>query len=194
MRLALRRMFLLVALPGVTFAQADGASLASRRAQVVAAAPQGPVFQSSGQDYRVVLGVRAGEARPEASGAPHLVAAETSGPDVLEVKGRYVIYRERNASPSAAGARSFAVAVNTRSGALGVITGTVVGKVASVAEAERAARAAGATLEFFAESTGYAFFQVPAGGDPFAVAAALRARPGLAGVQVEVRERNNQPR
>ncbi len=183
----------LLALPSATAGQSKVSALASPRAQAVAAAPKGATFRSSGQEYRVVLGVRATEVPRSAPVAPRLSAAGASGADLLEVKGPYAIYREPAGTAPVGGAETRAVAVNTRSGQLGVITGTITGWAASAAEAGNAARAAGVALEFYAESTGYGFFLAPEGGDALAAAAALRAASGLKGVQVEVRESYDEP-
>jgi hypothetical protein len=94
---------------------------------------------------------------------------------------------------AAAGATTRAVAVNTRSGQFGVITGTITAKVASVAQARTAAQVAGVALEHFAESTGYAYFHVPEGADALAAAASLQMSSVLKGVQVEVREGYDEP-
>lgn len=193
MALALRMTLLLLALPGTALAQPGETELEARRGRVVAEAAKGPAFRSSGQDYRVVSGVRASETARDASPGSRLAEAGVAEEDLLEVKGRYAIHLERAGSRGGGGAATFAVAVNTRSGALGVVTGTVTGRVGTAAEAEAAARAAGLRLDFFAESTGYAFFQVRAGGDPFGAAARLRARAGMKDVEVEVRERHNRP-
>lgn len=191
MALALRMTLLLAALPGLALGQPGEAELAARRARVVADAAQGPAFRSSGQEYRVLRGIRASETTPDASPGSRLAVAGLADEDLLEVKGRYAIHVERRGAPVAGGAATHAVAVNTRSGALGVVTGTVTARAGTAAEAEAAARAAGVRLEFFAEATGYAFFRVPADRDPFAAAARLRSR--MKDAEVEVLERNNLP-
>jgi hypothetical protein len=86
-----------------------------------------------------------------------------------------------------------AVAVNQRSGQLGVITGTITARVDSAAAAEAAARAEGVVLELVTPATGYAFFRARPGADVLAAAAALSARPELKGVEVEVRESFDEP-
>ncbi len=107
MALALRTTLLLFAIPGLALAQPDDAELAARRTRVVTEAAKGPTFRSSGQDYRVVLGVRASETARDAPAGSRPVAAGVAEDDLLEVKGRYAIHLERAGSSSRAGGRPY---------------------------------------------------------------------------------------
>jgi subtilisin-like proprotein convertase family protein len=168
--------------------QSKSSGLASPRMQALAQVPKGASFQSSGQDYRLVLGIRAIDERRSGAAVVRRAAAGATGSNLLERKGPYAIYRLPAGAVATGGATTRAVAVNTRSGQFGVITGTITARAASAAEARIAAKAAGVALEYFTESTGYAFFHVPEGGDALAAAASLRAVSALRGIQVEVRE------
>ncbi|MEY2668487.1 MAG: hypothetical protein RJA59_1125, partial [Pseudomonadota bacterium] len=88
MALALRMTLLLAALPGLALGQPGEAELAARRARVVADAAQGPAFRSSGQEYRVLRGIRASETTRDASPGSRLAIAGLAEEDLLEVKGR----------------------------------------------------------------------------------------------------------
>ncbi len=182
-----------LSLPSAAVGQSKGKGHASLREQAVAVAPKGVSFRGSGQEYQVVLGIRAAdEGRSAAVGAKR-ANGRSSRSDLLERMGPYAIYREPVGAMATAGATTRAVAVNTRSGQLGVITGTITARVASMAQAGTAARVAGVMLEHFTESTGYAYFHVPDGGDALAAAASLQTSSVLKGVQVEVREGYDEP-
>ena len=160
----------------------------------MAAAPKGAAFRSAGQEYRVVPTIRAVRDTGPASASRSLTAAQASGLEVLERKGPYTLFVDRGGdSPAAAPAQTSAVAVNQRSGQLGIITGTITARVASKAAAQAAAKGAGVALELVSPSSGYAFFRAPAGTDVLAAAAALAARPEVKGVEVEVREAFDEP-
>ena len=177
---------LLLALAASPSLAQDPGALAARRTRALAAAPLGDSFRSSGIDYRIVRGIRAIE-----RGAGHTVAqrlAMQGAPSdaLLEEKGPYLVYQEPAGTAPASAAPGRAVAVDARTGRLGIVTGTVVVRVASQAQAEAVARETGIALEYYAPSIGRAFYQVVAGGDAVAAAARLAARPGVSDVEVDV--------
>jgi hypothetical protein len=179
----------LVVLPGAAGAQARTSTLEARRAQAVASAPMGASFRSAGQDYRVVPAVRAARV----AGSATLLAVDARESDLLERKGPYALFVEQAGAAPDVASPTRAVAVNTRSGQLGVITGTITARVGSADAAAAAATAGGIILELVMPATGYAFFRARPGADVLAAAAALGARPELKGVEVEVRESFDEP-
>ena len=190
---AVLALLALALLPATASAQSKKSTIDPARAQALAAAPKGAAFRSAGQEYRIVTNIRAvRDAGPAANRS--LAAAQASGVDVLERKGPYTLFVERGGDGAAAApGQTSAVAVNQRSGQLGVITGTITARVASKAAAQAAAKGAGVTLELVSPNSGYAFFQAPAGMDVLSAAAALAARPEVKGVEVEVREAFDEP-
>ncbi len=183
----------LTLLPGLVAAQTRKSTLDARRAQAVASAPAGASFRSAGQDYRIVPGIRAARVRGSGTVSSTLSAVGARESDLLERKGPYALYVEpAGAVPDVASPTS-AVAVNVRSGQLGIVTGTITARVGSATAAATAARAGGVILELVTPATGYAFFRARSGADVLAAAAALRARPELKGVEVEVREAYDEP-
>jgi hypothetical protein len=183
----------LVVLPGPAEAQARKSTLDARRAQAVASAPLGTSFRSAGQDYRVVPAIRAARVTVSATDSATLSSVGARESDILERKGPYALFVERAGAVPDIASPTSAVAVNVRSGQLGVITGTITARVGSATAAAAAARAEGVVLELVTLATGYAFFRAPPGADVLAAAAALGARPEVKGVEVEVRESYDEP-
>jgi hypothetical protein len=183
----------LALLPAFASAQSKQGTVDAARAQAVAAAPKGASFRSAGQEYRVVPTIRAVKVTGGASSAASLATVGAGPADLLERKGPYALYVERGGDSPAAVSQTVAVAVNARSGQLGVITGTITARVASAAAAQAAAKGAGLAVEHVSPASGYAFFRAPQGADVLAASAALAARPEVRGVEVEVREAYDEP-
>jgi hypothetical protein len=193
-------LFLLVStlLPSAALAQAEAVS--ARRAELVAASQKGPEFKNDKQVYRVVLGMQA-VPRGDSTGTGRATALGIATADVVEQKGPYTIVTRtptgaagapRLAAASAvserAGAPAYPVVVNRSTGQLGVVSGTLVVKMANVDEAAALAKAHGLTVDYVAGSIGYAFLQVPAGGDIISTAAALRRDARVRSAYAEIRE------
>jgi hypothetical protein len=183
----------LLSLPAIATAQQKGGSVVALRAKVVAAAPRGGEFRSAGQEYRIVPTIRAAKATGGAATAAAPTALNAGQGTLLERKGPYGLYVSPTAESAMAASGTAAVALNLRSGQLGVITGTITARVPSAAAAQAAATEAGLTLELVSPSSGYAFFRAAPGADAIKAAAALRARPGMKGVEAEVREAYDEP-
>jgi hypothetical protein len=184
-------------LPSAALAQAEAAS--ARRAGLVAASQKGPEFKNDKQTYRVVVGMRAVPRGDATSGRANALGIEAE--DVVEQKGPYAIVARtpvgtagapRVAAASAvselAGAPAYPVVLNTRTGQLGVVSGTLVVKMPKIADAAALAKAYGLTVDYVAESIGYAFLRVPAGGDVISTAAALRRDARVSSAYAEIRE------
>ena len=186
-------LLVLALLPAFALAQSKKSTVGSARAQAVAASPKGAAFRSAGQEYRVVPAIRAVTVRGGSSPDASLPAEGAGQGALLERKGPYALFLAPAGEAPAATSETRAVAVNARSGQLGVITGTITARVASAAAAQAAAKGAGLALELFSPASGFAFFRAPPGADVLASAAALSARPEVKGVEVEVREAFDEP-
>ncbi len=184
-----------------TFAEDVISSPAARRAQIVASSQLGETFLSINREsYRVVVGLRAvsrGEERAES----RMAALGMPPADLVEVKGPVLIVkrpaptgtpaarlRAAGAVGEANGSPASPVAVNTRTGRFGFLTGIVVVELRSPEEAATLARANGLELRYVADGIGYAYFRVPAGRDVVAAAKALRSAPGVESADPEVIE------
>jgi hypothetical protein len=176
---------------------------ASARAATYAALPQGSAFTSRGERFAVLPDVRAlpaGRALPQDR-------------EVLERKGRFVLYREARESmkhrrpmmvPDAASDTSgpaeaatdaaatpvmtYAVALNQRTGRSGVVLGTIAVKLADFAQTEAVASTHRLTVEGRFDALGVAYLRVAPGEDIAAVTEALRADTRVVSADPEILE------
>ncbi len=173
-------------------AQPPDDDLAARRRRAVEASPRGPKFQVGRQEYQVVTGLRAARAPEDGARGPSLEAAGVSPAAVLERKGPWVVYQVTPGGGTPGTSRE--VAVNVRTGQLGVVTGIVAVRMGATSGARQLAGDNGLALEWVAASIGYAFLRVPPGGDVVAVAARLERSADVRSVEVEVQEAFAVPR
>jgi hypothetical protein len=186
-------------LPAAGLAQAGTA--AANRAGLVAASQKGPEFRNDRQAYRVMVGMQA-VLREDATAVARAANLGLPAADVVEQKGPYAIVtrtpvgdtaaarlEKASAVAEVAGEPTFPVVVNVRTGQLGVVSGTVLVKMADVEEAAALAQANGLAVEYVAGPIGYAFLRVPAGKDVFATLVALRRDARVSSAYAEIRER-----
>jgi hypothetical protein len=121
-----------------------------------------------------------------------------SGAQVVETKGRLVLFRSVQAKPAAmryaGGNGVFPTAVNARTGTLGVLTGNLIVKPKSMSDAD--AIAAGRGLE---KTKAYpqlqtVFYKVKPDADIADVSAALQADPRVESAYPEIIERVRVPK
>ncbi len=166
---------------------------AAERAAMLETLQKGKEIQGSRGQYRFL---------PEVHAVEHKASPETpqealsrigeGGAQVLETKGRLVLFRSTQQKPAfverVAGATIYPTVVNTRTGTLGVLTGTLVVKPKSMADA-----AAIASRHGLAEGKEYphlrtVFYRVKANTDIADVAAALQADPRVENAYPEIIE------
>ena len=194
-------LLLLAAVPLIAGAQAPADSPAPRRATLVAEAEKGAPFQSGRQTYRLVVGLRATVEGNVASPSERLAAVGVAPDALVERRGPFLLFRQPATAPTATArlaaasavtvvdrTPTYPVAVNARTGQLGIVPGTIVARLGKVGDAAALARAGGLEVEYVAEPIGYAFFLVPDGKDVVAAAAALAADPRVQSADVEIRE------
>jgi len=185
---------------------AGRAQSSAARASIVADAQKGSPFQVGRQTYQVVVGLRA-VVRGDAPADARLAALGISAGDLVEAKGPLVFFRQapagsttpaRLAAAAAVapleGVSTFPVVVNTVSGQLGALSGTLTVKLARVGDAGALAREHGLALDYVAEGIGWAFLRVPEGGDVIAAAAAVSRDARAKIVEPEVRAHFAVPR
>ena len=163
-----------------------------QRRAFVAGLPRGASFRSAGQSYQMAGNVRA---LPAAAKAPEQVlqAAGLSTAEVLERKGAFLLVREPGALSQAvqatpAGSDSHPVAINARTGGLGVVTGLITVRLRSVVSAVPLAADHGLTLHSTATGIRAAFYRVPPNQDIVAAAAALTKDRRVRSAEIEVQE------
>jgi hypothetical protein len=117
--------------------------------------------------------------------------------ELVEEKGPFAIFREGAAAATeatrAGPAETHPVAVNERTGNLGVVPGTLVVRLREGSSAGELARAHGLSLDFHAAHLGTAFFRAPAGASLPAAAARLAADPRVRSAEIEVKEHLAEP-
>ena len=166
---------------------------AAERAAMLETLQKGKQLQGSRDQYRFLPEVHAVEHRPSAETPQEALSRiGESGAQVLETKGRLVLFRSAQQKPAfverVAGATIFPTVVNTRTGTLGVLTGTLVVKPKNLADA-----AAIASTHGLAEGKAYphlrtVFYRVRANTDIADVAAALQADPRVENAYPEIIE------
>ena len=171
--------------PGGFLSAAPAAKLQAQ----YAAMPRGQSFTSRGETYVVLPGVRALAAGP---------AGQPAGLDVIERKGRFVLYREARAEMQhdqpmlaqepGAGAVTHAVVLNSRTGRAGVVLGTILVKLLDMNQAPALAADYGLTLSSRFDHLGVAFYTVAPGQDIAAAAALLRSDIRVASADPEILE------
>jgi hypothetical protein len=172
---------------------------ATERAELLKSLQRGKSFTIRNETYEFLPEVRALD-RGARKQTPQQAIAKlgADGGTYVETKGRYVLYRAPQAKPAAIeradGTAIYPTVLNTRTGVLGVLPGTLVVKPATVEDA--AALAAQHGLEIVREFPHLqtVYYRVAAGVDVLDAAAALAADPRVASAHPEVLERVRTPR
>jgi len=189
-------------LPAAGVAQAKGAvgEAALERRNLTESVLKGPTFQSGGQEYQLLGGIRA-VARPPGAGERQTLELVGATPaDLLEAKGSYLVYfQAAGATPvpaqMAAGPSStLPVALNRRTGGLGVVLGSLVVRLRDSGAAQAIAQEHGLRLLFSAPHLSMAFYRVPREQDIQAAAAELARDRRVTSAEVEVKEQFAVPR
>ena len=181
-----------LALP--TLAQAAANSAAAQRTALLQAQVRGAAVSSNNEQYQVLPGVRASQSQSKEK--PQQTLARVGGSAVVETKGNFVVY---TAAPQGANvvqvgsATTYPTVLNSRTGGVGILPGTVRVKLKSMANA--AAVGADHGLELVREFAHLqaAFYRVKPGQDVVAAAATLTADSRVASAEVEVIEHMNVP-
>jgi hypothetical protein len=165
---------------------------AAERAAMLETLQKGKQITGSRGQYRLL---------PEAHAVEHRASAETpqealarigeSGAQVLETKGRFVLFRSTQ-KPAfverVAGATLYPTVVNTRTGTFGVLTGTLVVKPKSLTDAAAIANSHGLEKGKEYPHLQTVFYRVKANTDIADVAAALQADPRVENAYPEITE------
>ncbi len=184
-------------------AEKPGHARARDRRELLDSLARGRAFRSRGQSYELVgahaLGTGAATGSPSATrGAARSAPGSTSTqPEVVATKGPFSIVRDASPGPRAALSQSSAptatdllpVAVNTRTGELGVVLGTIVVRLRDPGFASAVASDHQLALSRAFPRLGLAFYRLPGPGDLFAASAALASDPRVLSSEIEVRER-----
>jgi hypothetical protein len=166
---------------------------AAERAAMLETLQKGKEIRGSRGQYRFL---------PEVHAVEHRISAETpqealsrigeSGAQVVETKGRLVLFRSTQQKPAfvegVAGATVYPTVVNTRTGTFGVLTGTLVVKPKSMTDAAAIANSHGLEKGKEYPHLRTVFYRVKAYTDVADAAAALQADPRVESAYPEIIE------
>ena len=158
---------------------------AAERAAMLETLQKGKQIQGSRGQYRLLPEVHAVEQEA-------LACIGEGGAQVLETKGRLVLFRSTQQKPAfverVAGASVYPTVVNTRTGTLGVLTGTLVVKPKSLADAAAIASSHGLEKGKEYPQLQTVFYRAKAGADIADAAAALQADARIESAYPEIIE------
>jgi hypothetical protein len=166
---------------------------AAERAAMLETLQKGKQIQGSRDQYRFLPEVHAVEHRPSAETPQEALSrVGESGAQVLETKGRLVLFRSAQPKPAlvvhVAGTTVYPTVVNTRTGTLGVLTGTLVVKPKSMADAAAIANSHGLEKSKEYPHLQTVFYRVKANTDIADAATALQADARIESAYPEIIE------
>ena len=153
---------------------------AAERAAMLETLQKGKQIQGSREQYRFLPEVHAVEHRASAETPQEALArVGEGGAQVLETKGRFVLFRSMQQKPAfverVAGATVYPTVMNTRTGTFGILTGTLVVKPKNLGDAAAIASSHGLEKGKEYPHLQTAFYRAKAGTDIADALAALQA-------------------
>lgn len=177
--------FALAAVPA--FAQ-KASDAATKRAAMIQSLQRGKAIVIGNEHYRHL---------PEVLAVERAGGAVPGGP-IIETKGGLVLYRAATTSAAlvqrAGGAPIYPTVLNTRTGALGVLTGTLIVKPRNMSDADAIASSYKLTKSKVYPQLQTVFYKAGAGVDIADVSAALQADPRVETAYPEIIERIRVPK
>jgi Open reading frame 2 N-terminal domain len=169
------------------------------RAAMLEGLARGKDLMGSRDRYRQLPQVSAiALANPSETPAQAVARAGDQGAPVLETKGRLVLYRSAQTRPASIGssgkASVYPTVLNTRTGTLGVLTGTLIVKPKNMSDADAIAASYGLAKSKAYPQLQAVFYSAKAGVDIADVSAALRADPRVESAYPEIVERVRVPK
>ena len=170
---------------------------AAERTAMLKTFERGKQMKGSREQYQHLTQVFA-VALENSSETPEQAIARVGGAQVVETKGRLVLYREQAAGPAqmkrVGETIVYPTAVNSRTGTLGVLTGVLVVKPKNMADAEAIASNHGLASTKAYPSLHTVFYRAKAGVDLADVSAALQADPRVESAYPEIIEHVRVPK
>ena len=177
----------------------EPARTAAERAAMLETLQRGKEIKGSREQYRHLPEVYAVEHHPSAETPQEALArVGESNAQLVEIKGRFVLFRSAQQNPAlvarAAGTTVYPAVVNVRTGTLGVLTGSLVVKPKSMADAAAIAISHGLEKGKEYPHLQTVFYRVKADADIADVAAALQADPRVESAYPEIIENLRSPK
>lgn len=168
-------------------------TVAPNRAALVATLARAETFTSQNEQYSRLPEVRAlARASQNEPPAKALTRAGASAGSLIETKGHFVLYRagaQKTAQlETANGETLYPAALNTGTGGIGILPGTLIVQPKNITQAETLAADHGLELMRAYPHLKTTFYRVKPGQDLLAAAASLRADARVANAEVEVVE------
>jgi hypothetical protein len=172
---------------------------AAERAAMLETLQKGKRIKGSREQYRLLPEVHAVEHRTSAETPQQALARiGESGAQVLETKGRLVLFRSARPklalAERVAGTTVYSTVVNVRTGTLGVLTGTLVTKPRSMSDAAAIANSHGLEKGKEYPHLQTVFYRVKADADIADVAEALQADSRVESAYPEIVEHVRSPK
>jgi hypothetical protein len=172
---------------------------AAERTAMLKSFERGKPMKGSRDQYQHLTQVFA-VARENDSETPEQAIARIgdSGAQLVETKGRLVLYRASTADAAlikrVGGANVYPTAVNARTGTLGVVTGALVVKPKNMGDADAIASSLGLEKTKAYPQLGTVFYKAKAGADIADLSAALQADPRVLSAYPEIVEHVRVPK
>ena len=166
----------------------------TKRAAVLQKLGRGASLTSNGQEYQLLPGVRA--AKSQSKEPPQQTLTRMGGGKLIETKGSFVVFtaaQQSAASVTSVNGTSYPTAVNSRTGGIGILPGTLSGKLKNIDSAAAVATDHGLEVVRIFAHLQTAFYRVKTGQDVVAAAASLAADARVASAEVEVIEHIDVP-
>jgi hypothetical protein len=189
-------LMVLFALSSLAQAAGNAATdVSAQRAAFLQSATLGATVTSDSLKYQLLPGARAVKSRSQE--LPQQTLARVGGGKVIETKGSFVVFtatQQGGASITQVnGATAYPTVLNSSTGAIGILPGTLNARLKNMANAAAVATDHGLELvrEFAHMKT--VFYRVKSGQDVVAAAASLAADARVSSAEVEVIENVNTP-
>lgn len=166
----------------------------TERAAFMQTLSHGSTVTSNNQEYQILLGVRATQSKENEQ--PQQTLTRIGGGKLIETKGHFVVFsapEQSQASVTSVNGTSYPTALNSRTGGIGIVPGTLNVKLKNSANATAIAADHGLEVVRVFAHLQTAFYRVKSGQDVVAVAAALAADARVESAEVEVIEHINVP-
>jgi len=170
----------------------------AERAAMLETLQKGKQMRGSSDQYRHLTGVLAVAQGADETPQQAVARIGGGGAELVETKGRLVLFRLNQQKPLSlervAGATVYPTVVNTRTGTLGVLTGTLVVKPKSMADAAAIASSLGLEKGKEYPHLQMVFYRAKTGADIADAAAALQADPRVESAYPEIIEHVRTPK
>jgi uncharacterized protein len=191
---------LLAVAASLALAQSPSQPAASKaeRAAVIAGLERGKPVVARGERYQQLPEVTAVERRGSATPEKAVAPLGAVPADILENKGRLVVFRSPQKKTGVvervAGTTVYPTVLNTRTGTIGVLTGTLVVKPKNMADADAIAASHGLEKTKAYPHLQTVFYKAKPGIDLADVSAALQADPRIESAYPEIIEHLRVPK